>query len=318
MTQPYVKPSIPPGVVISVGIIAASSASIIIRFAQIYVPSLVIVAFRLTLATLILAPFALTRHRHEIQTISRQKWVLAIASGFFLALHFISWTTSLEYTDVVSSVMLVSTVPVWVALLSPVFLNESVSRYAIFGMSLALVGGFIITISDICHIGAGGISCNFDSTSIGNRALLGDLLALVGAVMAAGYVMIGRKLRPDMELVSYVFVVYGIAALALIILVVITGNTFLGYPSEAYGWLVLLALVPQLIGHTSFNWALRYLSAGFVSISLLGEPIGSAILAYIFLAEAPTYGNIFGAILILIGIYLASISEQNKLAQSTP
>ena len=312
MTQPIAKPSIPPGVVIGLGILAASSASIIIRFAQVYVPSLVIVAFRLTLATLILAPFALTRHRHEIRSISRQKWILAIASGLFLALHFISWTTSLEYTDVVSSVMLVSTVPVWVALLSPLFLHERASRFAIFGMSLTILGGFIITISDVCQIRAGGISCNFVSTSIGNRALLGDLLALVGAVMAAGYVMIGRKLRPGMELISYVFVVYGIAALVLIILVIITGNTFLGYPSEAYGWLVLLALVPQLIGHTSFNWALRYLSASFVSIALLGEPIGSAILAYIFLAEAPTFGNIIGAILILIGIYLASISEQKS------
>jgi drug/metabolite transporter (DMT)-like permease len=314
MTQPNAKPSIPPRVVIGVGILAASSASIIIRLAQVYVPSLVIVAFRLTLATLILAPFALTRHRHEIQAISRQKWILVITSGLFLALHFISWTTSLEYTDVVSSVMLVSTVPVWVALLSPLVLHESVSRYAIFGMGLAIFGGFIITISDACRIGAGGINCNFYSNSMGNRALLGDLLALIGAVMAAGYVMIGRKLRRSMELVSYVFVVYGIAALALIILVIISGNTFLGYPIAAYGWLVLLALVPQLIGHTSFNWALRYLSAGFVSISLLGEPIGSAILAYIFLAEAPTFGNIFGAILILFGIYMASISKQKKLA----
>ena len=312
MAHNNTKPSVPPGVVIGIGILAASSASIFIRFAQVYVPSLVIAAFRLTLATLILAPFALTRHRHEIQTISRQKWILAIASGLFLALHFISWTTSLEYTDVVSSVMLVSTVPVWVALFSPLFLHESVARYAIFGMGLAILGGFIIAFSDVCQIGAGGINCRIDSINIGNRALIGDLLALMGAVMAAGYVMIGRKLRQDMALVSYVFVVYGIAALALVILVITTGNTFIGYPTEAYAWLVLLALVPQLIGHTSFNWALRYLSAGFVSISLLGEPIGSAILAYIFLAEAPTLGNMFGAILILVGIYLASISERKK------
>lgn len=315
MTQPNANPSIPPGVVISIGILAASSASIIIRFAQVYVPSLVIVAFRLTLATLILAPFALTRYRQEIQGISPPKWVLAIVSGLFLALHFISWTTSLAYTDVVSSVMLVSTVPVWVALLSPLFLSERASRYAIFGMCLAILGGFIIIVSDACRIGPDTLICNFDSAKIGNRALLGDLLALFGAMMAAGYVMIGRKLRGSMELVSYAFVVYGIAALALIILVIIRGNTFCGYPPQAYGWLVLLALVPQLIGHTSFNWALRYLSASFVSISLLGEPIGAAILAYIFLAEAPTFGNIFGAILILIGIYMASISEQKN---STP
>jgi drug/metabolite transporter (DMT)-like permease len=294
------------------GILAASSASIMIRFAQEYVPTLVIVAFRLSLATLILAPFTLIRHRQEIQGINRPTWVLVIVSGLFLALHFITWTTSLAYTDVISSVMLVSTVPVWVALLSPLFLSERASLFAIFGMCLAILGGFIIIISDACGIGPHALICNFDSAFISNHALLGDLLALFGAVMAAGYVMIGRKLRGSMELVSYAFLVYGIAALALIILVFISGNTFRGYPPQAYGWLVMLALVPQLIGHTSFNWALRYLSASFVSISLLGEPIGAALLAYIFLAEAPTLGNIFGAILILIGIYMASISEQKK------
>jgi drug/metabolite transporter (DMT)-like permease len=128
--------------------------------------------------------------------------------------------------------------------------------------------------------------------------------------MAAGYILIGRRLRQKLSLVGYIFVVYGIAALVLIIVMFAAGQKPFGYPSEAYLWMILIALVPQLLGHSSFNWALGYLSAAYVSISLLGEPIGSTILAYFLLDESPTALKIFGAILILVGIYLVSRSQR--------
>lgn len=132
--------------------------------------------------------------------------------------------------------------------------------------------------------------------------------------MAAGYLLIGRRLRGGISLVPYIFVVYGIAAIVLIGLMFTSGQSAIGYPPQTYVWLILLALVPQLMGHSSFNWALGYLSAAFVSITLLGEPIGSAVLAYILLDETPTILKIIGAILILAGIFVASRGEANRKA----
>jgi drug/metabolite transporter (DMT)-like permease len=144
------------------------------------------------------------------------------------------------------------------------------------------------------------------------QAFLGDLLALVGAVAAAGYLLIGRKLRARISLLSYIFMVYGMAAVVLLGIMFAAGQSPLGYPPQTYLWLLLLALIPQLIGHSTYNWALGYLSAAYVSIALLGEPIGSTILAYFLLSETPTLFKIVGGILILAGIYVASLSESRK------
>lgn len=315
MDQSPAQPHFPPIVALALGILAASSAALFIRYAQADAPSLVIAAFRLLLAALILAPVALLRHRHELRQRTRWEFFLALLSGTFLAFHFAAWITSLEYTTVASSVVLVSTVPLWVALFSPIFLKESLSRPAIIGMLLALVGGAIITFSDACFWRAGSIRCPSISGIVQGSALFGDLLALTGAIMAAAYVMLGRRLRSGMSLVGYVFLVYSMAGVVLLVVNLVVGNSFRGYPAQAYVWMILLALIPQLIGHTSFNWALRYLSAGFVSIALLGEPIGSTILAYFFLEEMPSPIAIIGAILILFGIYLASRGEVTKTSQ---
>jgi drug/metabolite transporter (DMT)-like permease len=138
------------------------------------------------------------------------------------------------------------------------------------------------------------------------EAFLGDVLALAGAVAGAGYILIGRRLREKMSLVAYIFMVYGMAAVILIAVMFTAGESPLGQPPQAYFWVLLLALVPQLLGHSTFNWALRYLSAAYVSVTLLGEPIGSAILAYFILDEIPSGLMVIGAILILVGIFIAS------------
>jgi drug/metabolite transporter (DMT)-like permease len=179
------------------------------------------------------------------------------------------------------------------------------------GLGLALVGGIIIGLSDVCAWRAGGLACPSFHDLVRGRAFLGDVLALTGALMAAAYLMIGRRLRVKVSLISYIFVVYGMAAMVLILLTIIARQPLIGYPPPAYLWFVLLALVPQLIGHSSYNWALRYLPAAVVSIATLGEPVGSTILAYFFLGETPTLMKIFGAILILAGIVMASRSENN-------
>jgi len=307
------RPILPPAAVIGLGILAVSTGSIFVRFAQATTPSLVVAACRLGLATVFLAPLALSRHLPEIRQVRGSDRRLVIASGVFLALHFATWITSLEYTTVASSVVLVSTSPLWVALLSPLVLKESLTRTILLGMGLALFGGFVVGISDSCLIESGGLVCPPVGEFIRGKAFFGDLLSLAGAWMAAGYLLIGRRIRVRMSLIPYIFLVYGVAALTLLGIMLIARQTPLGFPPRTYLWLVLLALVPQIIGHSSFNWALRYLSAAFVAISLLGEPIGSTILAYFLLQETPAPLKIFGAILILAGIYIASRAEQAQI-----
>lgn len=289
-------------------IVAVSTASIFIRFAQADAPSLVIAALRLTFATLLLSPLALTRHRDELTNLTRGEIILGAMSGLFLAAHFATWITSLEYTKVASSVVFVATGPLWVALLSPFLLNERMTRAAIVGLVIAILGGSLIGLSDTCTWD-GGLRCPDLSQVLQGRAVWGNFLALIGAWTVSGYLIIGRRLRVRMSLIPYIFLVYGIAAIVLILVAIISGNSLLGYPSQAYLWIFLLAAIPQLIGHSTFNWALGYLPAAFVAVTTLGEPIGSAILAFFLLKETPAPVVIVGGMLILFGIYLASKSE---------
>jgi drug/metabolite transporter (DMT)-like permease len=291
---------------ILIAILAVSTASIFIRFAQNDgAPSLVIAALRLTFATLLLAPIALTKHREELRHFTSKELLLGAFSGFFLALHFATWISSLEYTSVASSVVFVSTGPLWVALLSPMLLKENLARTAIIGLGLSLVGGTIIGLSDACAWNH-GLSCPALQDVMQGRAMLGNLLALAGALTVTGYLIIGRKLRANISLIPYIFMVYGFAAVALIFIMFASGNSPFGYAPKTYGWIFLLAALPQLIGHSTYNWALKYLPAALVAVSTLGEPIGSAILAFFILNETPTFITIIGGVFILTGIYLAS------------
>ena len=295
-------------------ILAVSTASILIRFAQQNAPSLVIAAFRLTFASLILAPLALTRHRAELRSLTRRELSLGLLSGFFLALHFATWISSLEYTTVASSVVLVSTSPLWVALLAPLFLRERLTSSVLTGMTLALIGGMIIALSDSCTW-QNGLACPSLAEFVKGSAFFGNSLALAGAWTVAGYLLIGRSLRAKMSLIPYIFVVYSMAAVALIVIMFAAGETPLGYPPLTYVWMLLLALVPQLIGHSTYNWALRYMPAALVAVTTLGEPIGSTILAYFILREIPTWIKLGGAVMILAGIWLASKAETKSRSE---
>jgi drug/metabolite transporter (DMT)-like permease len=291
-------------------ILAVSTSSVFIRFAQADAPSLVIAALRLACATLLLAPLALTHHREELRSLTRNEITLGVISGIFLAVHFATWISSLEYTSVASSVVFVSTGPLWVALLSPMLLNERLTRAAIFGLVISILGGIIIGLSDVC-IWDNGLTCPELGQVMQERAsaLWGNFLALVGAWMVSGYLILGRKLRARMSLIPYIFLVYGMSAIALILIMFAAGQSPLGYPPRTYGWIFLLAAFPQLIGHSTYNWVLRYIPATLVAIITLVEPIGSAILAYFILSETPANGVLLGGLLILVGIYLASRSK---------
>ena len=293
---------------LGIAIVAVSTASILIRLAQQDAPSITIAAFRLALATLVLAPLAIVRHRAELRALHRRELILAVSSGIFLAVHFGAWISSLEYTKVASSVVLVSTGPLWVALLSPLFLHEALARGTVLGLASAIVGGIIIAAGDTC-VWDSGLRCDVLTRTSG-AGLWGNFLALVGAWAVSGYLLIGRRLRATLSLVPYIFVVYGVSALCLLGTGLITRSLVLALPPQAYMWIILLALIPQLIGHSTYNWALAYLPAALVAVTTLGEPVGSAILAYLILHESPGSFVLAGAVLIMTGIYLSARGAQ--------
>jgi len=279
--------------VILLGAIAVISfAAILIKLAE--APALVIATYRLTLAMIIITPGVLLKNRGKVATFSKQDWLLSLLSGIFLSLHFLTWISSLQYTSVASSVVLVTTNPIFVGLGSYFILKERLQPLLIAGIAASVVGGVLIGYGDF---------------TAGANVLYGDFLALVGAMMASGYLLIGRKVRQKMDLLTYIFVVYGMAAAVLLMLSLLTGQKLLGYTKNTYLLLVLLAVGPQLFGHTSFNWALKYVSAAVVAVVILGEPVGATIWAYLILAESLTPLKLIGGSLILIGIYLAARAE---------
>lgn len=301
-------------IVLTTAILAVSTSSIFIRFAQEDAPSLVIAALRLTFATLLLAPVVWSRHREELKSLTRNELLLGLVSGSFLAVHFATWISSLEFTSVASSVVFVSTGPLWVALLSPVFLGERLERSALLGLGIAILGGALIGMSDACRWDRGLICPDLVQVMQG-QTMWGNFLALAGAWTVSGYLIIGRKLRAKMSLLPYIFLVYGISAAVLIFFMLASGESPSGYPVRTYGWIFLLAFFPQLIGHSTYNWVLRYIPATLVAIITLAEPLASAILAYMVLSEVPSRAVLLGGLLILAGIYLSS--RQRRLSMSS-
>lgn len=282
------------------GVLAVSTAAIFVRLAQSAdAPSLVIAALRLVVATAVLTPIVVSRYQHELRQLTRNdlKWVAV--SGVVLAMHFATWITSLEYTAVVNSVTIVTTAPLWVAVMSPLFLKEKLGRWAIVGLGLALSGGILV-----------GLSGEVGKPPTRHDPVLGNTLAAIGALMAGLYFMIGRRMRARLSVVVYIWLVYGVAAVILLGVVMVSGDSIIDLSAEAVLWIALTGLVPQLIGHSSFNYALGYFPAAFVSLVVLAEPIGSGLLAIVFLNEWPVVVQVLGSALILFGIFVASQEQQ--------
>jgi drug/metabolite transporter (DMT)-like permease len=281
------------------GVVAVSWAAIFIRLAE--APALSVSAWRLLLAAMPVAIFALVRRRDELRRLTRGERVLLALSGVALALHFATWIASLSRTTVASSVALVTTQPVWVALLALVTLRERVSRRGGLATLIATAGGMIIGGADI---------------SVSGEALAGDALAVAGAIFGAIYFVAGRRVRPTLSLASYVGVVYSVAAVALVASAAGAGQPLAGFSGRTWLMLALLALVPQLIGHSTLNWSLRYLTAPFVSVVILGEPVISTALAVPILGEDPGWLRIAGGAITLAGVYLAMVDESSRTKQA--
>ncbi len=301
-------------IIFTVGILAISSSSILIRFSQSNAHSIVIAAYRMLVASIILLPYVLLKNRSEFRSIDRYDFIRFLVAGIFLALHFASWISSLEYTSVASSVVLVTTTPLWVAILSPFLLREKNNPKIWIGISIAIIGSIIVSNSQSCRINSGFIlNCDGLGDLLSGRNFLGNFLALAGAWMIAGYIIVGRRLRNKYSLTFYAFSVYSIAAIVLVIWVSFSGFSFIGFSTSTYMWMILLGIFPQLIGHSTFNWALGYLPASFVSVAFMAEPIGTIILAFLLLNESPQIGEICGGLLILFGIFLVSLTNYKSM-----
>jgi drug/metabolite transporter (DMT)-like permease len=293
------------------GILFVSTASIFIRFAQAEASSIVIAASRLLIASMVLIPIALMVSREDLRRLTREDWFKAGLSGLFLALHFATWIQSLEFTTIASSVVLVTTTPLWVALLSPLILKENIRRAVIIGLIISVIGGVIVGLGNACILSQSRLRC--EGQMLTGRAMTGNFLALFGAWMAAGYMLMGRQLRKKLNTVAYTAIVYGAAAILLLGVVVVRAEPVFSYSSEIYLWLLALGIFPQLLGHSLFNWSLKYISAAYVSLTLLGEPIGTIILALVLLNEAPTALEAAGAVLILVGIIIGSLGRKRRV-----
>jgi len=291
------------------GVLLVASASVMIRQAQqLGVPSPTIAVWRLGLAALIVTPIALARGWLEICKLRRRDVLLGIGSGAFLATHFTAWITSLEYTSVASSAALVATNPLWIALGSVLLFRQRLASLTWLGVLITVGGSVLIAISDSGRAG-------------GSNALVGDALALVGALAGSGYFLVGSRLQRRLSTLAYVWLVYSSAAVILALIALGSGAWRGGasppdYPPAAYLLLFGLAIGPQLLGHTAFNWSLRHLSATFVAVATLGEPIGAALLALAFFGQTFQPIQLLGFVVLLAGIAVAARGERRTAGTS--
>ncbi len=298
---------------LGLGVLVVSSSSILVRYAQgAGVPSLSIAALRLTLAALLLTPLALARAGSEIRGLSRRDLRLALLAGCLLAAHFATWISSLAYTSVASSTVLVTTNPIWIALASMLIFHERMRKGLVVAIGIALGGSALIFFAD--SGGGGGAGAGV----VQPNPLLGNSLALLGALSVSGYFLIGRELRRRLSLLAYIWLIYTSCAIALIAVALIADAPLWGFSAAGWACLLGLALGPQLLGHSVFNWALKHVSATFIALTILGEPIGSSLLALLLFGESLSTLQSAGFAMLMVGIYLAARNEKTAGESGAP
>ncbi len=280
------------------GTFAGAWAAILGRIAQHHgMPTPVIISFRMLLAALILTPLVWKRHRNELLKLNKRDLLIAAGGGLWFGIHLMSGFEALKHTSVLVSSVLGGTLPIWVAILEVYVLRTRLNRVIWIGLIITLSGGIIITLA-----GSG-------DASLGDNPLLGSGLALMAAVAGAIYAIVGRRSRDKMSYLPYLWLAFTFGGLTSLSLVVVGGQNIVGYDFTAYVAIILLTIVPQLIGHGVYNYALRQLPATFVSVvGQLGIVI-SAVLAYLFFREIPSILEIPGSIAIIVGITMVNLKK---------
>lgn len=288
--------SISPTVALVIAVLGVSSSAILVRWST--APSVVVAFYRVLFTLAVVAPIAWYRHREEFAAISRRDGLAATGAGVALAGHFAAWFESLAWTSIAASVTLVQTQPIFVAIGAAVLLSERVGRRTVVGICVAVVGAGLMTVLD-----------HGDAVPVGGDAMIGNALALTGAVLAAAYILAGRSLRQRVSVFPYVTVVYATCAATLLVATIASGEPLVAYPPTEWVLFVAMALGPGLLGHTVVNWALAHLPSTLVSVSLLGEPVGATVLGALLLDELPASTTVVAGVVVLAGIYLTATAR---------
>lgn len=291
------RPPLSALLILALGVLAVSSSAILIRLMQLEgMPSLVIAALRLSIATLLLTPLVWLRGRAELRALDRRSWGFIALSGTFLALHFIFWISSLEQTTVLISTVLVVTSPIWVSILEVVFLRARFGRDVVFGLLITLTAGILIALTGQTQ------------GDTGAGTLGGAVLALLGAVTVAVYLVIGRGLRSRLSLLPYIWSVYGIGALVVVGVCIVSGVPLTGYSAAAYALVAANALLSQVIGHSTFNYVVKFVPATTIGVATQLEPVFSAVLAFFVLGELLFPVQVVIGVQILLGVLLVVLA----------
>ncbi|EGA91145.1 hypothetical protein GPDM_01620 [Planococcus donghaensis MPA1U2] len=281
------KPAIHPYIPIIIGVFSVALSAIFVKMTV--ADSGVTAFYRMLFSVLIMSPVFLLKYTHEIKKLSKRDWLFASIAGVFLAFHFILWFESLNYTSVASSTVLVTLQPLFAFAGTYFFFKEKLSIKTLVSGAIAILGSVLIGYGDF---------------QVSGSALYGDLLALIACALITAYLLFGQDVRKRLSLVTYTYVVYSISTITLFFYIVLKGESFGPYPASEWMWFLLLAIIPNLLGHTLFNWALKWVSTNVISIAILFEPIGAAILAYFILGEYLTVSQIVGGSVVLAGIML--------------
>lgn len=292
MNQPKIHPYIP----ILIGVISVSLSAIFVKLAN--AESGVIAFYRMFFSVVMMAPVFFWKYTSEVRKLTRRDWVFSSIAGVFLAFHFILWFESLQYTSVASSTVLVTLQPLFAFIGTYLFFKEKISRKTVLAGLIAIAGSVCISMGDF---------------RLSGSAFYGDLLALIACALVTAYLLFGQDVRKRLSLVTYTMIVYGVSTLTLLFYVLIKGESFGPYTTIDWIWFILLAIVPNLLGHTLFNWAIKYVSTNVVSVAILFEPIGAAILAMFIFKEYLVATQIIGGLVVLLGIVLFVIDEKKIL-----
>jgi drug/metabolite transporter (DMT)-like permease len=286
-----------PYLALAIGVAAVSTSAIFVKLTS--APAPVIAFYRLFFSTLIVLPLFLAKSLPHIKTLTKKDWSYSILAGVLLAFHFILWFESLNYTSVASSVVLVTLQPLFAFIGTYFFFKERVSARAILSAMLAIAGSVVISWGDF---------------RISGLALFGDFLALAACAMVTAYLLFGQGVRKRHTLTLYTFIVYAVSSVTLFLYCVFLSYPLSGYPKQDWLYFLLLAIVPTLLGHSLFNWSLKWISTNVISVAILFEPVGSIILAYYFLEETVILTQLIGGAIIIIGVMLF-LFEKKEVAE---
>ncbi|MEV9641334.1 DMT family transporter [Mammaliicoccus sciuri] len=283
MNKPIIHPYIP----IAIGVLTVGLSAIFVKLTT--ADAGVIAFYRMFFSVVIMLPFFLQSYRKELYRLSKRDWLLSSIAGIFLAIHFILWFESLNYTSVASSTVLVTLQPIFALTGTALIFKEIISGKMLTAVIVALTGSIIISWGDFRVSGA---------------ALFGDVLALLACGFITAYLLVGQDVRKRVSLVTYTFLVYLVSSIALFLYVITIQQPLFSYPASDWGWFFALALLPNLLGHTLFNWAIKWVSTNVISITILFEPVVASIAAYYILQESISVSQMIGGIVILTGILL--------------